>query len=562
MNNPSGKDTIYIDIDDEITAIIDKVRGSHERIVALVLPKRATVLQSIVNMKLLKRTADEAKKHLVLITGEAGLLPLAGSVGIYVAKSLQSKPEIPATHMSQHDADDDAEEAVSMADADKLDATRPVAEHLKKAPASAVLPPADDEDVPIELDNTESATPLAADTKKSPKKSKKFNIPDFNKFRMLAAIGGAALLLIVFLSYMAFSVMPRATVAIKTDSSAIQDSLDITLDTEASEVDVTDALVPATVQQTQKTAAQTVDATGQKDKGQKASGAITASTPCTSDAPSSVSAGTAVSSNGLTYITQQTISFAPQIKSGKCQFVGSTDVTAQLGGDKYNAAAKTDYKIAGRNELAVSGSEMAGGTTEVVKIVSQTDIDNAKQKIASQETVAVKQELMQGLTAKALFAIDSTFTANEPEVTTNVKVGDEAPSVIVTQKTTYTLLGVQQNDLKKIIANVVNGKIDPKKQQILDHGIDGATFKVQNQQKTSALVTMSFTAVAGSDINITDIKKQIAGKKSSDAKEVITQYPGVTEVKVDYSPFWVSSIPKKTSKITVTVEKPAVKNAR
>ena len=73
----TSKDTIYIDIDEEITGIIDKVRASDGKIVALVLPKRASVLQSIVNMKLLKRSADEAKKHLVLITSEAGLLPLA-----------------------------------------------------------------------------------------------------------------------------------------------------------------------------------------------------------------------------------------------------------------------------------------------------------------------------------------------------------------------------------------------------------------------------------------------------------------------------------------------------
>jgi hypothetical protein len=90
------KDTIYIDIDDEITAVIDKVTASKERIVALVLPKRATVFQSIVNMKLLKRSAEDAKKHIVLITSESGLLPLAGAVGLYVASSLQSRPVIPA----------------------------------------------------------------------------------------------------------------------------------------------------------------------------------------------------------------------------------------------------------------------------------------------------------------------------------------------------------------------------------------------------------------------------------------------------------------------------------
>ena len=96
----TAKDTIYIDIDDEITSIIDKVQASKHKIVALVLPKRATTLQSIVNMRLLKRTGEETEKHIVLITSEASLLPLAGIVGMYVAKTLQTKPAIPAAPAS------------------------------------------------------------------------------------------------------------------------------------------------------------------------------------------------------------------------------------------------------------------------------------------------------------------------------------------------------------------------------------------------------------------------------------------------------------------------------
>jgi len=75
MTSTNGKHTIYVDVDDEITAIIDKVKSAPDKIVALVLPKRATVLQSIVNMKLLKKSATASKKSLVLITSEAGLLP-------------------------------------------------------------------------------------------------------------------------------------------------------------------------------------------------------------------------------------------------------------------------------------------------------------------------------------------------------------------------------------------------------------------------------------------------------------------------------------------------------
>jgi hypothetical protein len=108
-NSPT-KDVIYIDVDDEITTIIEKVRTSPGKVVAMVLPKRASVFQSVVNMKLLKRSAETAKKNIVLITSEAALMPLAGAVGLHVAKTPQSKPEIPAAATPVNDDVIDASE--------------------------------------------------------------------------------------------------------------------------------------------------------------------------------------------------------------------------------------------------------------------------------------------------------------------------------------------------------------------------------------------------------------------------------------------------------------------
>jgi hypothetical protein len=62
-----SKDIIYIDVDDEITGIIDKIENSEHKVVALVLPKRTASLQSTVNMKLLARSAEAADKNPVLI---------------------------------------------------------------------------------------------------------------------------------------------------------------------------------------------------------------------------------------------------------------------------------------------------------------------------------------------------------------------------------------------------------------------------------------------------------------------------------------------------------------
>ena len=150
-NAVTGKETVYVDVDDEITNIIDKVKSSPSKIIALVLPKRATVLQSVVNMKLLKKAATTSKKNVVLITSEAGLLPLAGAAGLHVAKSLQSKPEIPPLPRTD---DSDEPEDMDMTDADKpggLDKTATIG-----ALAAAAAARDNDDTETIELDNMDT----------------------------------------------------------------------------------------------------------------------------------------------------------------------------------------------------------------------------------------------------------------------------------------------------------------------------------------------------------------------------------------------------------------------
>jgi hypothetical protein len=579
----AGKDVIYVDVDEEITGIIDKVRSSGQRIVALVLPKRATVMQSIVNMKLLKRTADESKKHVVLITSEAGLLPLAGNVGLYVAKNLQTKPEIPTgPHSMSDDLTDEIEESAALAAGvaataaatsayagaaaarePKLDKTKPVGQFAgaSSIAASADLP---DEDETIELDDEpETATKDTPGTARNmgAKKLKGFKIPDFNRFRLFLFLGGVGLVLLIIGLYMALAVMPKATIAIKTDSTAIPATPTVTLASATTPLDVGLGILPSETQEVTKTLTQQADATGELDKGTKATGEVTIKN-CGAD-EITIPAGTAVSAEGLTFITQQTLSLDDGKFGGVCKpsgdHIATVDVVAQLGGEKYNLEARADYRVAGTSSsVTANGSQMTGGTTNLVKIISQTDIDGATQKIGQQDTAAVKQELEKGLRDKSMYPIVETFKTGEAETSVSAPAGTEATSVTVTQKIKYSMRGTKQDSLKRILSNEVADKIDPKKQSILDHGFGQLTFAQQSENASGVVVTLNTKIIVGSDLDIAAIKRQVAGKKANDARDAIKANPGVTEVEVRYSPFWVSSIPKKVSKITVTVEEPKV----
>lgn len=553
------KDVIYIDVDDEITAIIDKVHASNKKIVALVLPKRAAVLQSIVNMKLLKRAASDAKKNLVLITSEHGLMPLAGSVGIHVAKSLNSKPEIPDPPLKVHDSaepeDDEPEDIV-------IDPAKPVGE---LAGQTAVQQDGDD-DGPIHLDDEDeesAGASFSAKAKKDGAARRKFKIPDFNKFRLILILSALGVVVLGVVGYAAVAVWPTAKITIQTDSQAVTSSTVLALKTtEGAELDAEKAVVPAQIQEVTKTLTQEAPATGELNKGEKATGTVVMTVkdcpPYNPNPPSDVPAGSGISSSGKTYITQKKAVFSLSAPEGSC-IVFKTDATAivaQTGGSSFNVTSAT-FTTPGRSDVTATGSA-SGGTDNIVKVVSQTDIDAAKEKITQQDTAQIRQELKSALVGRNLLPIEMTFTTGEPETSVSAEVNTEAESVTITQTVTYTMLGAKQEDLEKVIATNVKDKIDSKKQSILSYGLDDAFFALQNITPEETTVSMQVTVVAGAALDVSSIKKQVAGKKAGDAKEIILASPGVTNVTVEYSPFWVNSIPKKTDKITVVIQEPKV----
>jgi hypothetical protein len=551
----TNKDTIYVDVDDEITNIIEKVRGSDKKIVALVLPKRAAVLQSIVNMKLLKRSAESQHKNIVLITSETGLLPLAGAVGLHVAKNLQSKPVIPAGPEAADATIPEVSEDEIEAEPE-VDETKTVGE---LAGASAVASAIDDEDEPIELDNStpEATAPaLAAKGSKTPKaaKNKKFKVPNFEKFRVLLILGGLGIVLLIVGIYMAVFVMPKATITIKTDSTTVNSNIPFTASTATTEFNQSQAIIPAVRKETKKTQSQTVPATGQKNNGTKATGSVSMTTKvCGSfSSPSPVPSGTGISANGLTYITQATVTFSPDTISGSCiNFKSnSASITAQNGGANYNTGS-ISFTVAGRSDVSATGSA-AGGTDNIIKVVSQSDVDSAKQKLTANNEETARAELQKTLQAAGMQEILETFNTSDAVVTTTPNVGDQADNVAVTSVVTYSMLGVNKANLQKLVSDSAAKQIDTSKQSILDDGISSATYIVQGDKNAAQVkITVQSEVKAGPQLDAEGIKKEVAGKKKGDTISIIESRPAIKDVTVKYSPFWVSKTPSKPSKIVI-----------
>jgi hypothetical protein len=574
------KDVIYVDVEDDITAIIDKTLATTQPIAALVLPKRPSVLMSSVNMKLLKKSAQQAKKRFVIITNDQTVRTIAGGAGIYVAKTLQSKPEVPVVERSRPLESEDADiattgataalgAAVAASNTVPVAAAVPAAKASRfpsfksaKTPAVAEVAAGDADTDTVELDNT---APEVTDTDakdKKIKKNPKLKIPSFEKFRLwfFAAIVIVIALLITGI-VVAFR-SDKANVVIKTKTKDELLSMEFTAASETKTVDVEQKKIPVSIKETKKTYSEKAPATGQVDKGEKATGTVTL-TNCSKedkldDTTRTVPSGATVSIDGLSYVTTASVTLEPSGYTGNtCKFDKSkdVDVIAKEAGEKFNIAAKDGYTVSGLATASGSGTAMSGGTTKIAKVLTEDDIANLRAKITGSNTDDQKAALEKLLKDEGSIAIADTFSATQGEVVLSAKAGDEVADVTATMGDTFTMAGVQESALEELIKAEGIKKLDKEKEEVYDSGIKKARLKVSKPGKPGEyLLAVSSTVVSGPKIDQDKIKRDMAGKKRSQAETEIGEWPGVQSVTVEYSPFWVSKAPSKPERITITIE--------
>ena len=541
-----AKDIVYIDIDDEITSVINKVEQSSDKVVALVLPKRTTTFLSTVNMKLLKRAGKAAGKSIVLITSDTSILPLAGAAGLHVAKSLQAKPQVPPVPEQATDS--------STISSDELDA------EMNKDASGLSDTTAGGEDEVIELDNTDGA-PVAATTETGKKtKNRKLLVPNFSSFRLKVFLGVFAVILLIVGWVFAFIILPKATITLKTDVTTIDSTVQFTASKDAKTIDADKALLPAVLSESKKTDTEKVTASGKKDKGTKATGTMTVYN-CT-DNDVVIPAGTVFSNSGYSFgsdsdATIPSSDFFSAANGGACKKNRSkvVNVTAVTAGGSSNLSAGRDYASNFVSTITGTGSAMGGGTSNIVTVVTADDINGAQQKLSGRQKTAAVADIDKQMAAVGMTPLEQTLTEGKPTFTSSAAVDAEAADVTVTAVTTYSMLGVAENDLKILVEASVNKQITDSKQKILKNGLDAKQLTlVEKKNAGEQKLSMLTVATIGPDINLGTIATEAAGKRRGDVQASLSARAGVKDVSITYNPFWVTSTPKKASKIKVVIE--------
>jgi len=282
----------------------------------------------------------------------------------------------------------------------------------------------------------------------------------------MIALGILGLVGLITFIILALVVWPHATVTIQTESSPVTANLTLTASDAVKTLDETKKAIPAVLKSSDQTANQQIQATGQQNNGQKSSGTMVFYNCNTADTLAgtvhTVPAGTGISTNGLTFITLESVDVSPSHFNGKQMQndvpSSSIDVKAQSAGAKYNMDA-TSYDVAGFTSISGNGSKMTGGTDSIATVVSQTDLDNAKKTaITTQATNDFTSKFEKSLSDQNLYVLTSTLKAADPVITATPSVGQPASTVSVSIKITYSVLTLTKSDLQKIISDTLNNR--------------------------------------------------------------------------------------------------------
>jgi hypothetical protein len=533
-------DIIYVDIDDDITSVVEKIKSSKDEFVKLVPPKRPGFMQSAVTMKLLKRTAGKAKKHVAIVTTDKALLTLAATIGVFVAKNLQSEPvmlEKPAE--AAEVKNDDVIEGGEVDINDYKD-TSDIPEDKDMEVALRKKRGADDED---EDEDDERPGP--------PKKA-----PNFNKFRKWLLIGGLSVLTVAGVLVWAIIFAPKATITIhaNTTSEKVQQTVQIG---EKLNTDPATATIRSTVKSGEKDATVDGTATGERNDGTKATGAVDLDSSnvatCMNLAVSGIASGTSVTLSGKEFVTTAAATF---VAGGSGCIANDVPIAAVAPGDGYNVANGGGV-VSGYGSVMANGSA-AGGTTKIVKFVTDQDVKIAQEKFKAENEEDFKNDLTRELAGDYII-ISQSFKSSTgaPAASPGVNEAASDGKFRLTAKTTYSMEAVAKSEIEAYVRKILDTKAkDMNQQKVYNYGVDEATLTnyMRMNDKDPATITLFTTGKIGPDIDMEKVKTEMAGKKAMEVNEALKRINGVVEVETKFSYFWVNEVPNDAKKVEVKFE--------
>ena len=493
-----NKDIYYIEPEDDITDIINHLKGSKQKVVALVPPKKLSVLRSAINLKLIAKTAKNLDKAVVIITLDPVLMKLSAASGLPFSKNLQSRPVLPSEYKDSaaihktvaasqvinemsEDSSDVQEESIQATESasnnkkENISKDSVAKENFKKPANSGKTnnirqTPSDAEAATMHLDANEVEEESDGEEKAVKK------IPNFDKLRKWLVLGVAGLIVCIVGGVWAFVFAPAAKISVKIKTTPDNFSENITFASAADQASNKDGKILLETETLEKESSVEFDATGERNDGNKATGRLTltanfsfSTSSATPSAPDRITVpiGSAFAKGNLNYLTVVTTEFSwdgsttscTVRTTNTCQIRKTVDVVAFEGGTRFNIdPIASGWQSSVEHVDAFNSTAFTGGTDKVVKIVTAADVEKAK--VALSQLDEGKDDLFAKVKDSDL-RIDASYKKTPGEATSSPAIGEVANGgkAKLTAKIKYTVNILDKSAVEEYIKTLVSSRL-------------------------------------------------------------------------------------------------------
>ncbi|MCX6809548.1 MAG: baseplate J/gp47 family protein [Candidatus Berkelbacteria bacterium] len=585
---------LYLEADEEITSVVDKLKGLETKSVGLVAPKGSTIVQSLVSLKLLKKEAKALGKEIAIITSDEVGQNLASRIDLPVYEDVRSKTPIKPTgqkdpeikepveidmeegsksdkaekenqtkqseeqedvpeNFEVHRYDEDAKQEEPITKQTELDKTE--SQLAEESPESTVSQLQDQTKIEtqapheeikqtegedkfvtrpvakmshdIDRHELEAARPISQGYNSNPiKKGKK------SKAGYIFAAGFVFFLLILLAADLTIA---KLNIKLTVPAEAITKDVAVQVEKDRPVVDLEQSIIPGVQVSKENDFEQTIQSTGEKDAGTAAKGTLTFKND--SGVDETINSGTTVrSSNGIDFILDSSITVPKaSLNSAGDKVLGQAtgSVTAKDVGSSGNLSNSTTYAISSKPKISVSGGTN-GGVTKKVKVVSRSDIENAKNKLKD----AAKEELSKPTDdQKDYVYLSDAGTVEISDFSSDKSVGDEADSFKAKAHGKFTSLIYKSDDLKQAITKSVEKGLT-NNQNLLPSDTDEiqTTIKENNINIGKMTLANSFKSHVGPKLDLGNLQKSWRLKPIKKIKDSLASVENVQIDDISLSP--------------------------
>lgn len=576
------KKVIYLEIDDEITTIYDRIKNLKIKNIYIVAPKRAVIFQSIVNLKILKRKADELEKNIYIITNDQNGIHLATKIGLNVydkleghehpslvsGKLLEEHPDITPLKASINTLDDDTPTR-------RTEKKFAISDFIKRDEKGKLR------FLPKNIFKTKNK--IQGEKKKINKGKLVLIAPNRQALISLVVI---SLIILLTITYIA---LPGATISLIPKTSPVNTSVNVTLaDIELNKTELdtnTFHAIPSyeVTKKIQKVL--TYQSTGKDFHGANASGTVTIFN--SSDHVWTLVEKTRFQTDtGMIFRSQQGINVPPAKNGSPGTFdvnivADPVDAYNQVVGDKGNLKQPTKFFLPGlsaenRQKLnAESKTPFSGGTTAVTKRITKEDLAAAKVEMISDLKASAQAELESSIQGKnlsqktnlVLLVGTNAIQMGDPAVTIPPNLeGVKAENFDVKGEMVATGVAYSQDDLMNILKTELKLKKNPEKKLVhIDE--NSLTYRILDMDPVAKKVKITATINGieeyeispekeNGDRLIKKIKEHVVNKDIHEAAAYIQNLPEIDKVKIDVWPAWAPTLPGIPDNIKVVISNP------